>query len=108
MQTTFFDYIRANWEGCIIDHPSQTQHECIMMSEEELLDRHIRGMLEDLRENKLEELLDAWTAETANNPNLRAHYRCWDICRQDIVLFLSMDLEQESNLETVKHLIMYY
>lgn len=49
--------IREQCYGCIVDHPSQTNHVCIMLETEELLNTYFESLLERVDERAL---LDEW------------------------------------------------
>jgi hypothetical protein len=61
----------SHCEGCVVDHPSQLQHDCVMLSFAELLDRYLETFLNDLRENTLENCVDAWLNEISQHHLLK-------------------------------------
>jgi hypothetical protein len=63
----FRDFVQRKCEGCDIDHPSQTQHICIMETKESLLDMFLLDLLEELCDNRLEECIDSWVFEVEKN-----------------------------------------
>ena len=68
-------YVRLNWYGCTVDHPSQTQHSCIMEQTDTLLDIYLDDMLEDLKENRHDEIIHLWLTKVRENDELRYFYQ---------------------------------
>ena len=94
--------------GCEIDHPSQTQHLCIMETKESLLDLFLIDLLEELCDNRLEECIDSWVFEVEQNQELLLYFRHPDIAILTLSTFLCFELQQPENLEVLKEFILHY
>jgi len=54
-----------NCNGCLIDHPSQREHPCIMMEKDEQLYTYFDRAVERASENKI---MEAFTKQVGNTP----------------------------------------
>ena len=101
-------YVRLNCYGCAVDHPSQTQHSCIMEQTDTLLDIYLDDMLEDLIENRHDEIFHLWLTKVRENVELQYFYQDEDMAVIDLCNFLCIELQDVDRKNTLKQFSLHY
>ena len=73
-----------------------------------LLDIYLDDMLEDLKENRHDEIIHLWLTKVRENDELQYFYQDEDMAVIDLCNFLCIELQDVDRLNTLKQFILHY